>query len=166
MIASQAARKNVNTRITSIEPYPNEILKNGLPNMTELIQEPVQNISLRKFKELEENDILFIDSSHILTIGSDVNYLYLHVIPELKPGVLIHIHDIFFPYELPKEWVIDRKLFWNEMYLVWAFLTGNSKYEVLLSNYYLAMNHMKELVESFPMLAGTSGGGSLWVRKK
>jgi len=167
MIASQAATKNKTTKITSIEPYPNEILKSGLPNLEKLVQDFVQNVGLKEFKKLQNNDILFIDTSHIIGIESDVNYLILHVIPELNPGVLIHIHDFFFPYEYHKEWVLDRKLFWNEMYLVWAFLISNHDYEILLSNYYLIKNHFNIYQRSFPFVKKTtSGAGSLWLRKK
>jgi len=165
MIASQAASKNKTTSITSIEPYPNEILKSGLPNLSELIPDVVQNVSINKFKELNKNDFLFIDSSHISSIGSDVNYLFLHVIPELNPGVIIHVHDFFFPYEYPKEF-IDRKLFWNELYLVWAFLIGNNNYEIILSNYYLMRNYNDIINDLFPFMKNLRGGsGSLWIRK-
>jgi len=166
MIALQAAEKNKTTKITSIEPFPNEILKSGLPNFDKLIQSNVQDIPISKFQELDKNDILFIDSSHVSTIGSDVNYLFLHVIPELKPGVIIHVHDFFFPFEYPKEW-IRRKLFWNEMYLVWAFLIGNCDYEILLSNFFLFKKHNSTVNELFPFIKDVPGGaGSLWLRKK
>jgi len=166
MIASQAAQTN-DAKITSIEPYPNKILKSGLPNLDNLVTDFVQNVELDEFKKLNENDILFIDSSHIVDIGSDVNYLILHVIPELNPGVLIHFHDFFFPYEYHKEWVLKRKLFWNEMYFIWAFLISNYDYDILLSNYYMIRNHFDIFQKSFPFLQKTSGGaGSLWIKKK
>ncbi|MDH3618646.1 MAG: class I SAM-dependent methyltransferase [Nitrosopumilus sp.] len=166
MIASQASSKNSDTLITSIEPYPNSVLTKGLPNLEELIKKPVQEVSLEKFKELEKNDILFIDSSHVVHIGSDVNYLFLEVIPELKKGTMIHIHDWFYPFEYPKSWINDRKIFWNEMYLVQAFLTGNSDYDILTSNYYLNTTHFDKLKKSFPFMRDTYGGsGSLWIRK-
>ena len=167
MIASQAASINNNTKIISIEPYPNDILKSGLPNLEKINQNFIQSIPLDEFKKLQKNDILFIDSTHIAKIGSDVNYLLLHVIPELNPGVLIHIHDFFFPYEYHKDWILKRKLFWNEMYMVWAFLIGNSDYEVLISNYNLIKNHFSKLQKSFPFMSVSTGGaGSLWMRKK
>lgn len=118
-------------------------------------------------KNLRKMIFYSFDSSHILTVGSDVNYLFLHVLPELNPGVLIHVHDFFFPYEYPREWIMDRKLFWNEMYLVWAFLIGNTKYEILLSNYFLMKNHPDKILKSFPVLKNKgNGSGSLWLRKK
>lgn len=166
MIASQASLKNEDTTIISIEPYPNSVLTKGLPNLVELIKKPVQDIPLSKFKELNKNDILFIDSSHISQVGSDVNYLFLEVIPELKNGVLIHVHDWFYPFEYPKSWIKERKIFWNEMYLVQAFLIGNSDYDILTSNYYLIKNHFDDLKKSFPFMVNTQGGaGSLWLKK-
>lgn len=167
MIASHASLKNQDTLITSIEPYPSSVLTKGLPNLEELIKKPVQEVHLEKFKELEKNDILFIDSSHVVQIGSDVNYLFLEVIPELKNGVLIHVHDWFYPFEYPKSWINDRKIFWNEMYLVQAFLTGNSDYDILTSNYYLTRTYFDKLKRSFPFIRDAYGGsGSLWIRKK
>ncbi len=167
MIASLAS-KNTNTEISSIEPYPNEVLRSGLPNLTTLIKDKVQNVELEFFKKLDKNDILFIDSSHISNIGSDVNYLMLEVLPNLKSGVLIHIHDWLFPNEYFLEWVLDRKLFWNEMYLVHAFLIGNQSYEILLSNYHLITNHFEEYRKFFPFVKNNfaGGAGSLWIRKK
>jgi len=166
MIASQAAKKNKITKITSIEPNPNKILESGLANFDKLIPSNVQNIPISTFQKLQKNDILFIDSSHVSTIGSDVNYLFLHVIPELRPGVIIQVHDFFFPFEYPKEW-IRRKLFWNEMYLVWAFLIGNKDYEILLSNFFLFMKHNSTVNKLFPFIKDVPGGaGSLWLRKK
>jgi len=166
LIASKAATKNKTTSIISIEPYPRKFLLTGVPHLEKLIQKPVQNLDVDKFKILEKNDILFIDTSHVSKINSDVNHLLLHVIPELNSGVLIHIHDIFFPYEYPRGWLLKKKRFWNELYLVWAFLIGNSKYEILLLNHFLNRNHQPEVEKCFPMLKENISSGSLWMQKK
>lgn len=98
------------TKLISIEPYPNEALKKGFFGLTELISKKVEEIDINFFNQLEDGDILFIDSSHVVRIESDVNFLYLKVLPRLKKGVIIHIHDIFFPKEYPQGWVMqDRK---------------------------------------------------------
>jgi len=166
LIASKAATRNNGGQIISIEPYPREFLKKGLPYMTELIPTPVQKVPLENFKILKKDDILFIDSSHVSKINSDVNYLYLHVIPELNPGVIIHIHDFFLPFEYPREWIMKQKRFWNELYLVWAFLIGNSKYEILMANHFLTRLHRTEVDTSFSTISKFGGGsGSLWLRK-
>ena len=85
------------TELYAIEPYPNSTLKNGFPGLTALIQKPLEEVDLDLFLGLEENDILFIDSTHVLKIGGDVKYEYLEILPRLKKGVIVHIHDIFFP---------------------------------------------------------------------
>ena len=99
LVSARACLKNqsegVNTKLIAIEPYPNEILTSRLKGLVQLIPKKVEDIELEYFNQLEEGDILFIDSSHVVRIGGDVNYLYLEVLPRLKKGVLIHIHDIY-----------------------------------------------------------------------
>jgi hypothetical protein len=98
-------------------------------------------------------------------IGGDVNFLFLEVLPRLKPGVLVHIHDIFFPLEYPQKWVISLRRFWTEQYLLRAFLSFNVEFEVLVSTGYLHAYHLAELEEIFP-LAKPWRGGSFWMRRK
>src|SRR5262249_5831168 len=114
-------------RLTAIEPYPNEILKKGLPGLTELIDQPLQKVDLGLFQTLEEGDILFIDSSHVLRAGNDVELEYLEIIPRLKPGVFVHVHDVSLPRRYPKCY-FDQQLFWNEQQLLQAFLAFNSRF--------------------------------------
>jgi hypothetical protein len=102
-----------------------------------LIIDKVQNVSLSEFNKLEKNDILLIDSSHVLKIGSDVQYEYLEILPRLKKGVIVHVHDIFSPSEYPREWVLEDYRFWNEQYLLCAFLSFNSAFEVLWAGSYM-----------------------------
>jgi hypothetical protein len=117
------------------------------------------------FERLEAGDILFIDSSHVVKTGSDVNYLFLEVLPRLKPGVVIHVHDIFLPHEFPKAWVMDLHLFWTEQYLLQAFLTHNAEFEVLFANAYMGARHQTEMQRTFPR-SQWWGGGSFWLRRK
>src|SRR5690606_25350779 len=102
--------------LTAIEPWPSEALLRGFPGLKELLREDVQNVPLGRFEALEANDILFLDSSHVMKIGSDVQYEFFEIIPRLRPGVLVHFHDIFLPREYPREWVVDDQRFWNEQY--------------------------------------------------
>ena len=119
------------------------------------------------FKELQENDILFIDYSHVSKIGSDVNFLFLEVLPELNPGVIIHIHDIFLPKQYLKRWILeDHRKFWNEQYLVEAFMIGNSKYEVLIANHFLGYKHHEKLMNFYKTDPPFTDGASFWIRKK
>jgi hypothetical protein len=98
-------------------------------------------------------------------IGGDVNYLFLEVLPRLKPGVIVHVHDIFLPFEYRRDWVLDKFRFWTEQYLLQAFLTFNSEFEVLMANYYLSRYHQEQLKAIFPNLSRWIGG-SLWMRRK
>jgi len=168
-IASLACLKNGFGEITAIEPYPQEFLKNGLIPRLYLIQKPVQEISIDVFRQLNANDILFIDSSHVCKVGSHVNYLFLEVLPQLKKGVLIQLHDIFLPLEFPKRWIKELHLFWNEQYMLHAFLIGNRDFEVLIGNNYMATNHPKQIARIFDEYIKYGqglGGGSFWLRKK
>lgn len=106
---------------------------------------------------LEENDILFIDSSHVSKIGSDVNHIFFEILPRLKRGVYIHFHDIFYPFIYPKEWVYTGILF-SEMYILRAFLMNNKEYSIQLFGDMLSQKHSEKL--------RGCGEGSLWIRKE
>lgn len=105
-------------KIALVEPFPSEILKEGLNNYNnaELIMKEVQDVNLNLFHSLENNDILFIDSTHVSKIGSDVNHIVFEILPRLSSGALIHFHDIFIPDEYPQKWVFEENRGWNEMY--------------------------------------------------
>jgi hypothetical protein len=165
LVSAQAARKNVHTKLMCIEPYPSDTLAEGFPGLTSLIPKKVQDVDLALFEELSSGDILFIDSSHVVKIGGDVNYLFLEVIPRLKPGVIVHVHDIFFPKEYRQDWVMEEFRFWSEQYLLQAFLSFNSAYEILLCNSYLSHKYRVELQATFPN-SPWWGGGSFWMRRK
>ncbi|MCT7950025.1 class I SAM-dependent methyltransferase [Ancylothrix sp. C2] len=148
-----------------IEPYENQWLQDI--GVDKVIREKVENLPLKTFELLEAGDILFIDSSHVIRTGGDVCYEYLKILPSLKPGVIIHIHDIFLPSEYPREWLVNRRLYWNEQYLLQAFLAFNSEFEVLLALNYLGQNHSQELSEKCPIYAKIGGiPGSFWIRRK
>jgi len=176
LVLGQAAAKNKNSALICIEPFPREFLKQGFPGLERLIEKKVQDIDLEFFSQLHSGDILFIDSSHTVKIGGDVNYLFLEVLPRLKPGVIVHIHDIFLPFEYRRDWVLDEFRFWSEQYLLQAFLTFNSEFEVLMANSYMAHKHLADVKTAFPTLEnlGTMtsmsstkwGGGSFWMRRK
>ena len=117
-------------KFTAIEPYPNSYLKNKNLNV-EIIQKKVEDVEVGFFESLSENDLLFIDSSHTVKIGGDVNFLILEVLPRLRKGVVIHIHDIQFPYEYFKSYLLKNHYFWQEQYLVQAFLMYNNSFKVL-----------------------------------
>jgi len=122
--------------VTAIDPCPNPILRGGIPGLDHLITKPVQAVGLAPFTALREGDILSIDTSHTVKTGSDVNFLYLEVLPRLAPGVLIHIHDIFLPLDYPENW-LQRRIFWNEQYLLQAFLMFNQEFDVVWGQRYV-----------------------------
>lgn len=160
------------TKITCIEPYP----QNGLLMMHErgfidLRQEKLEDTDLSIFESLGENDICFIDSSHVVKHNSDCLCYVNNILPKLRKGVRVHIHDIFLPYEYPESWYKEGR-FWNEQYFVYAFLMNNSKYAVTFANAYATK--FQELVEllrnSYEYRVGVwndndkaFGGGSLWL---
>lgn len=160
--------------ITCIEPFP-ERLKSLLndEDLTQLtlLEQPVQEVDLSLFENLEAGDILFIDSSHVSKIGSDVNHLIHHVLPTLSSGVIIHFHDILWPFEYPKKWLKAGRA-WNEAYIVRAFLQYNSLFEILFFNSYLERHHRSEIRKKLPLMLRqpsskmTPGNSSLWLRKR
>ena len=111
------------------------------------------------------NDILFIDSSHTVTNGGDVPFLFLEVVPRLAPGVLIHVHDIFFPFDYPQDWVLDEGRKWNEQYLVQALLYGNNRLEIVWPSYCMWRYHRLELLQAIPSKPSRYVPSSLWLRK-
>ena len=165
LVLAEAAAKINACSLICVEPFPSDFLSKGFPCLKALVTRKVEEIELDFFSQLEAGDILFIDSSHTVKIGGDVNYLFLEVLPRLKPGVIVHVHDIFFPFDYRRDWVLDEFRFWTEQYLLQAFLSFNSEFEVLLANKYLAYRYMEEFKTTFPTSPGW-GGGSFWMRRK
>lgn len=130
-----------------IDPSPTRRIKRTTD--ADIVKERVQDVPLEVFESLEENDVLFVDSTHVARIGSDVLYEFLEVLPRLGDGVLVHVHDIFFPYEYPRRWITERRWFFNEQYLVRALLTNNDAFEILWTTYYMHREHPERLEEAF-----------------
>lgn len=151
-----------------IEPYPSSELRKGYEGLSRLIVEKIENLDISIFKSLEADDILFIDSSHTVKPLGDVNFLFLHVIPQLNPGVIIHVHDIFFPVDyLPHHFFRPGlKMFWQEQYLLHAFLLFNHEFEVMISMSYLHFKHQSKLKELFPWYQSERWPSSFWMRRK
>jgi hypothetical protein len=152
--------------LIAIEPYPDNVLKTGFPGFTRLIPLNLQEVPLSDFEKLQKNDILFIDSSHVLKIGSDVQYEYLELLPRLSSGVLVHLHDIFLPREYPKRWVIQQHKFWNEQYLLQAFLSFNSGFETVWAGGYIHNKYPEKIIEAFSFRnTNSESPGSYWIRR-
>ena len=169
-LTAQAVRENqsregIEASFTAIEPYPRGAVRDGIPGLSRLIEQPVQDVPLEEFEALEENDILFIDSTHVVRIGGDVVYEYLEILPRLKKGVVVHIHDIYLPAGYPKGVVINNRWFWTEQYLLQAFLAFNESFEVLWAGSYMKINHPERLAQAFASYSAGTWPGSFWIRK-
>jgi hypothetical protein len=135
-VLAAALQKNieldaVDGQLISIDPDPEHFAPDRWSSHVEQILAAIQNVQLEFFDSLDRNDILFIDSSHVVATGSDVLREYLEILPRLNPGVLVHVHDIFLPSDYPRAAVLDNLWFWSEQYLLQAFLSFNSRFEVL-----------------------------------
>jgi hypothetical protein len=152
--------------LTFIDPYLDRffslITEEDRKNI-KVIESDVQLISLDIFRKLESGDILFVDSTHVTKTGSDVNYILFEILPVLNSGVLIHFHDIFYPFEYPKEWVF-KGYNWNEAYILKAFLMYNDTFEIKVFSEYLH-KHYKNTFNQLP-LSYLNTGGNLWIEKK
>jgi len=168
-MARRAIRKNQeeipeNTcRHVCIEPYEMPWLeKTGVV----VVRQRVQDLDKSVFGELEKNDILFIDSSHVIRPQGDVLFEYLELLPLLKPGVIVHVHDIFSPRDYLKQWVVDEVKLWNEQYLLEAFLSFNSRFTVQLANYWFCLDHLDEAARLWPRaLSPNYGACSFWMKR-
>ena len=164
-MALRALRANGTGELHIIEPYPTEKLDEIISFATKFHHNVVQDVDPSVFEELESGDILFIDSSHVTKTGSDVNYIVFEVLPRLKPGTLIHFHDIFLPGEYPKSWCIDRNWAWNEQYLVLAFLMSHPQVKPLISTHVLIRDHAALVQETLSGCGqvGHLSGAALWL---
>lgn len=156
--------------IECIEPYPSERFKELIPKVARFIPSMIQQIPAGHFEALEAGDILFIDTAHVTKRGSDVNHIIFSIIPHLKPGVIVHIHDVFLPYDYPESWLNEIGIMWNEQYVLLAMLMAKGRYLPILLNYYLSKRHVERLSECFKGFdiwdltenLGNARGASLW----
>jgi hypothetical protein len=151
---------------TFIEPYPQLLESLITPEdkaRVHILPRPLQEIPPAFFQSLQANDILFVDSTHVSKIGSDVNYLFFELLPTLAAGVYLHFHDIFFPFEYPQAWVLEGRT-WSEDYLLKAFLQYNDTFEVVFFNNFLAQFHPERFAALMPLCL-KNPGGSIWLRK-
>jgi len=163
-LSARAVLRNGTGRLECIEPYPSQVLIDGFPGLERLYRSRVEDMGLDPFLALGAGDVLFIDSSHMCRIASDVNFLFLEVLPRLQPGVIVHVHDIFLPFEYKREWIKQDHFFWNEQYLLQAFLIFNSEYEVMFADSYMAHRYPEAVIATFPT-APWRGGCSIWMRR-
>lgn len=167
LLALEAIRKNAaeghTTELTCVEPYEYEWL--GQFSEITLIRKKVEELDPSFFNTLEEGDFLFIDSSHMIRPENDVLFEYFEVLPALKKGVVIHIHDIFSPRHYLKSWMMEEYRFWNEQYLLESFLSFNDSFEILFSLNYLKNDHYDAIAPVLKNITPASNSASFWMRK-
>lgn len=153
--------------LTCIDPDPDRLRRLLRPEdhrHVTIVAHRVQSVPVESFKSLAENDILFIDSTHVLKTGSDVHYELFEILPSLRSGVIVQFHDMHYPFEYPDDWIFNLKFSWNEIYAVRAFLMYNANFPILFWNSFFAT--------AFPDVVGgtipdflKNPGGSLWLRR-
>ena len=153
--------------ITLIEPHPERLYSLLRPDdrrIVKVVDSQIQGQPPETFASLGRNDLLLIDSSHVLKFGSDVQYLLFDVLPRLQPGVVVHIHDIFYPFEYPADW-LARGWYWNEAYALRAFLMNNDAWEILFFNNHACRVHEPFIARHMPLCL-RDHGGSLYLRRR
>ena len=154
-------------RFTCVEPNPRPFLVQGVDGITEVIVEKLQDTPVELFEEMRAGDVFFLDSSHTVKTGSDVNWAFHEVLPRLASGVWVHVHDVFLPSDYPQKWVYEG-WGWNEQYLVQSFLMYNAAFEVAFANHWMIRRHRDVLLDAFPGFARHEdrAGVSLWLRRR
>jgi predicted O-methyltransferase YrrM len=160
VITAALRDSNLQTNFTCIEPFLPPYLRGEQNNISEIIEMPLQDVGIEKFKELDSGDILFIDSTHVVRYNSDVVYEILHILPILKPGVIIHVHDIFFPDDYPEFWLKQNRFFWNEQYMLQAFLSMNPNFKIEIPVHAIQRSFVTDLA-----FQSTTESVSLWIRR-
>jgi predicted O-methyltransferase YrrM len=153
------------TEVTFVEPYPELVeglLHPGDADRVTIHRSAVQDVAAEVFEALGPGDVLFVDSTHVAKAGSDVNHLVFEVLPRLPPGVWVHLHDIFFPFEYPDAWVREGRA-WDEAYLLRAFLSYNDAFAVRWFQDFLWTRH-RDAVGRLPWVA-QNPGANLWLER-
>lgn len=150
----------------SIDPYPSYVLNPIPPGLSRHLPVSVEDLPLETFSQLSENDVLFIDSTHVIRPGGDVEYEFFHVIPQIGAGCWVHVHDIFLPQQYPANWMMEEHIFWNEQQLLLAFLAYNGSYQPRLALAYLCEHHPQAVCETFASLPPPRPhAGSFWFQR-
>jgi hypothetical protein len=167
-VLAQACRENARdgapARLRAFDPFPTAV-DDTLPGLSELARVKAQDVPDEVFAELRSGDILFVDTTHTVKIASDVNHIVLRVLPLLQEGVIVHVHDIFLPYEYPRFFFEDFALYWAEQYLLQAFLAFNSSFEVLCAVHALGREQATRMAATGALLPGEIGS-SFWIRRR
>jgi predicted O-methyltransferase YrrM len=163
--AARNAAEGAQTELRTFDPFPT-VAQPGLPGLGALDRERAQDVPLEVFEELSAGDVLFVDTTHTVKLDSDVNRIVLDVLPTLAPGVIVHVHDIFLPYEYPRKWPEEMGLHWAEQYLLQAFLSGNRDFEVLAAVHALCQDRPQAMARLTPTWRNGATASAFWFRRK
>lgn len=168
LIMAAAVQRNraegADTELRAFDPFPG-VVHAGLPGLSALEATRAQDVSLATFTALQDGDVLFVDTTHTVKLGSDVNWIVLDVLPTLAPGVIVHVHDIFLPYEYPRRFAEESSLFWSEQYLLQAFLCGNRDFEVLAAVHALCRDRPDAIRRLAPTWQPGVTASAFWMRR-
>ena len=167
-IAARACLKNADegseSEFITVDPEPSSRILGGLEGLTRVIKDRVENLPT---DTIIDSDLLFIDSSHVVKIGGDVNHEILELVPRLKKGALVHWHDILLPGEYWKEWIKNSRMVWSEQYLLHAFMKFNYEFEIQWASSYMQINFSDSIEEVLPVFRNKQHRiTSFWVKRK
>ena len=167
LVLAQAARRNAEdgapARLVTIDPYPSPLIERL---DTELHAVRGTEVPLSEFEALAAGDVLFCDTTHTVKLGSEVNYLILEVLPRLAPGVHVHFHDVFLPWEYPRKWPVQSRWYWSEQYLLQAFLAFNREFGIRFSSQLVTRKQPERVAALIPgFVDGTSVPASFWLER-
>ena len=167
LVIAAAVRRNIadgsDVAYTAYDPYARDFIRGGVEPLS-LQQESALDVPVETFEALRAGDVLFVDTTHTVKLASEVNHVMLEVLPTLAPGVVVHVHDVFLPYEYPKGF-FEKRLFWAEQYLLQAFLSQNPYWEILLPLYSLTHDRPAEVAKLVRSFQPGAGPGAFWMRR-
>ena len=168
LIIAAACRRNAAegqpSHYVAFDPHPRAFVEQGIDGMDSIESLAATDVPQEQFDALRTGDVLFIDTTHTVKIAGDVNRLLLEVLPTLPPGVLVHVHDIFLPYEYPREF-IDQQCIWQEQYLLQALLSENRNFEIVFPAHAVGRERPDQVRELVPGHEGPIGPGAFWLRR-
>ncbi|HEX5984463.1 MAG TPA: class I SAM-dependent methyltransferase [Solirubrobacterales bacterium] len=175
LLIGMAARRNAEegtaTEHVAYDPFPRrQVIGDAPPSPSRLEPVSAVDVPLQEFRKLEAGDVLFVDTTHTVKLGSDVNYIVLDVLPALAPGVIVHFHDVFLPWEYPRVWLEEMGYYWSEQYLLQAFLAFNDEFEVLIPAHAVAREHPERLAAAVPTFSPPPGRlvgpAAFWISRR
>ena len=167
LVIADARNRNASegSRHLVYDPHPRGAMEGTLERIADLRRVSATEVPLDVIGELQAGDVLFVDTTHTVKLGSDVNRIVLDVLPSLAPGVVVHFHDIFLPYEYPRAWLEDYGLHWTEQYLLQAFLAFNRGFEILFGNHAIQRRFPADLAGIVPSATPGIRPSAFWLRR-